>query len=128
MKSFHLFCVVLAGAPCWFAVSASAQVDLGEIADKAVQQSSLTVASSTPFHLKAKVFESTSPDSPYKAEIEEYWVSPNQWRREVHSEKFSQTMIVNGGKVFEQDTGDYYPLWLNQLVSAIDDPLPCCLS
>lgn len=29
-----------------------------------------------------------------------------------------------GTKVSEQDTGDYYPFWLRQLVTAVVDPLP----
>ncbi len=33
-------------------------------------------------------------------------------------------LIVNGDKVSEQNKGDYYPWWLNDLVTAIFDPLP----
>ena len=56
--------------------------------------------------------------------MEEYWVSPEKWRRTVQSAGFSQTLIVNGGKVSEKLTGDYYPFWLHDLVTALFDPLP----
>lgn len=37
---------------------------------------------------------------------------------------FSQTLIVNDERVSEEDTGDYFPWWLNDLVTAMTDPLP----
>jgi hypothetical protein len=37
---------------------------------------------------------------------------------------FSQTLIVNGDAVSEKDAGDYFPFWLNELVTAMVDPLP----
>ncbi|HET6936172.1 MAG TPA: hypothetical protein VFI72_15130, partial [Candidatus Angelobacter sp.] len=79
---------------------------------------------SAPFHLKATVTDKLNAASAYKAEIEEYWVSPEKWRRTVLSPGFSQTIIANGGKTSEQDTGDYYPFWLRDLVTALFDPLP----
>ena len=33
-------------------------------------------------------------------------------------------MIVSGEKVSEQNSGDYFPWWLNDLVTALFDPLP----
>jgi hypothetical protein len=32
-------------------------------------------------------------------------------------------MVVNGNKVLEQDSGDYFPWWLKDLVTAMFDPL-----
>jgi hypothetical protein len=58
----------------------------------------------------------------YHAEIEEYWVAPDKWRRSVKTNKFSQTLIVNGEKTSEQLTGDYYPNWLRTIVTAFFDP------
>ncbi len=52
------------------------------------------------------------------------WLSPEKWRRSIQSPDFSQTLIVNGDKISEQDTGDYYPFWLRELVTALVDPLP----
>lgn len=99
-------------------------VSLSRVASHAIEQSKLTIQGSVPFHLKASIVETTNPDSTYKAEIDEYWLSPEKWRRTIQSLGFSQTLIVNGDKLSEKDTGDYYPWWLNELVIAIFDPLP----
>jgi hypothetical protein len=99
-------------------------VPLVEVAQHAVDQSKLTSPGSSPFHLKATIVETTNPDSTYKGEVEEYWVSPEKWRRTISSPGFSQTLIVNGDQISEQDKGDYLPWWLNDLVTAMFDPLP----
>src|SRR5271163_3564508 len=99
-------------------------VPLAEVAQHAVDQSKLTSPSSEAFHLKATIVETTNPDSTYKGEVEEYWMSPVKWRRTIASPGFSQTLIVNGDQVSEQDKGDYLPWWLNDLVTAMFDPLP----
>jgi len=99
-------------------------VPLAEVAQHAVEQSGLTRPGSTPFHLKAKIVETTNPDSGYKAEIEEYWISAEKLRRTITSPEFSQTLVVNGDKVFEESKGDYFPWWLNTLTTAMVDPLP----
>lgn len=106
------------------AFAGAKNVPLGEVADHALRQSQLTLPGSRPFHLKATITESTNPDSDYKAEVEEYWVTPEKWKRTIQSPDFSQTIVVNGDKVFEQNSGDYYPWWLQNLVRAIFDPLP----
>lgn len=46
----------------------------------ALQQTTLTLPGSKPFHLKAEIIESTNPDSGYQGTFEEYWVSPEKWR------------------------------------------------
>lgn len=97
---------------------------VGVAAERAVQQSKLTLPGSRPFHLKATIAEANQPDSDYQAKIEEYWVSPTKWKRTIESSDFSQTLIVNGDLVAEKNTGDYFPLWLNKFVTAIFDPLP----
>ena len=99
-------------------------VSLGEAAEKAMQQSQLTLPGSSPFHLKAAIADVNGTHPEYKAEVEEYWVSPTTWRRTIHSKDFSQTLIVNNGKISENDSADYYPFWLHNLVTAIFDPLP----
>jgi hypothetical protein len=89
----------------------------------AVEQSQLTLKGSRPFHLKARVVEATNLDNDrYKAEIEEYWLAPDKWRRALKTSEFSQTLIVSGDKVSEQINGGYYPHWLNTIVNAIFDP------
>jgi hypothetical protein len=100
------------------------QIPLSDVADRAVNQSKLTLPGSPPFHLKAKIAEKDSPDSDFKADVELVWVSPEKWRRSIQSPDFSQTLVVNGDKISEQDTGDYYPFWLRELVTALVDPLP----
>src|SRR5438046_3739483 len=83
-------------------------VPLGKALDHALDQSALTGANAKPFHLKVHLFESTNPPSPYRADIEEYWVSPRQWRRSIETPEFKQTLIASGDQISEQNTGDYY--------------------
>ncbi len=100
------------------------KVSLGVLADQAVQQSKLILPGSKPFHLKATIVETTNPESSYHAQVEEYWVSPTKWKRTIESPHFSQTLVVNADAVSEKNTGDYFPFWLNELVTAMVDPLP----
>jgi len=97
--------------------------DLDDLPEKAIERSQITSPGSRPFVLRAKVLEATNPaNTKYNAEIEEYWVASNKWRRTVKTSDFSQTLIVNGEKTSEQLTGDYYPNWLRTIVAAIFDP------
>ena len=100
------------------------KISLSEAVDSAIRQSKLTPAGGKPFHLKAEIVETTNPSSEYQAKVEEYWLSPKTWRRTIVAPGFSQTLIVNGDQVSEKDTGDYFPWWLNDLVTAMMDPLP----
>jgi len=99
-------------------------ISLSDAAQHAIQQSQLTLPGSRPFHLKARVVESTNPASGYQAEIEVIWVSPDKWRRTITSPDFSQTLIANGDQRYEELKGDYYPLWLHTFVTALLDPIP----
>ncbi len=92
---------------------------VGEAVELAARRSQLTLPGSKPFHLKATIAELDSPDSDYKAEVEMYWVAPDRWRRTIKSPEFSQTMIVNGENMSEQNQGDYFPWWLNDFVVAM---------
>jgi hypothetical protein len=92
---------------------------VAERLELAARRSQITLPGSKPFHLKATIAEIDSPDSDYKAEIEMYWVAADRWRRTIKSPEFSQTMIVNGDKVSEQNQGDYFPRWLDDFVVAI---------
>ncbi len=122
MRTFAAFlaCVLASSA---FA-SGGEKLSLGESAEHAVQQSKITLPGSKPFHLKAEIIETTNPKSDYQAKVDEYWVSQNKWRRTIESPGFSQTLVVNGDKVLEQDKGAYLPWWLNDLITAMLDPLP----
>jgi len=94
-----------------------------DLPKKAAERSQITARGSHPFVLKAKVLEVTNPSNErYKAELEEYWVAPDKWRRTVKTSDFSETLVVNGGKTSEQLTGDYYPNWLRTIVAAMFDP------
>jgi len=94
-----------------------------EMAARAIQQSQITLPGSRPFHLKAEIIETTNPASPFQAKVQEYWISPDKWRRTIESPTFLQTLVVNGDKISEKDTGDYFPWWLNELITAMFDPL-----
>jgi len=117
-------------ASLWFFLAASAfasdgnTLSVGDAAERALQQSKLTLPGSKPFHLQAVIRETTGSNSDYQAKIEEYWVSPTEWKRTIESQEFSQTLVVNGDAVSEQDKGDYFPYWLKNFVTAMMDPLP----
>jgi hypothetical protein len=97
---------------------------LNDQAENAEKKSLLTANGNPPFHLKISITEPGNPQSARHAEIEESWLSPTKYRRTIQSPDFSQTLIVNGDAVSETNTGDYYPYWLHELVTAIFDPLP----
>ncbi len=97
---------------------------LGDAAERAMQQSQLTLPGSKPFHLQAVIRETTDPNSDYQAKIDEYWVSPTKWKRTIESQEFSQKLVVNGDAVSELDKEDYFPYWLKNFVTALLDPLP----
>jgi hypothetical protein len=118
--------VVVSLLPLGLSAPASGQdaIPLSQAIDNALLQSKLIQAGNKPFHLVGEIVETTNPSSEYHAKIEEYWESPDKWRRTIESPSFSQTLIVHGDRVSEKDTGDYFPWWLNDLVTAMVDPLP----
>lgn len=85
-------------------------------------QGTLIAPGGIPFHLKAEITEGRE-QSPVGT-VEMFWVSPDRWRRVIQSDEFKQTLIVNGDKVSEQDSDDYFPLGLRTLVTAMVDPWP----
>lgn len=87
-----------------------------------VTQSTLIAPGSVPFHLKATITQGRE-GSPY-AKVELYWMAPDRYKRTVDSSEFRQTLIVNGTKVFEQDSSVYFPRELRTLVTAMVDPKP----
>lgn len=99
-------------------------VPLGNALDYALQHGSLIGSNTKPFHLKVHVFESTNPQSDYRAEIEEFWVSDTQWRRSIDTPEFKQTIVSDHDQISEADSGDYYPLWLKGVLTALFDPVP----
>jgi hypothetical protein len=110
-------------SPIVFASFAAAGDSIADLQKKAIERSQITSSGSPPFVLKARVLEVTNPsNADYHAEIEEYWVAPDKWRRTVKTSSFSETLVVNGDKTSEQLTGDYFPNWLRTIVAAIFAP------
>jgi TonB family protein len=103
------------------AVAASDKPD--SLVAKATTISSLTGPKSKPFHLKVTVSEPENPTSPYTGTIEEYWRSGDDWSRSIKTANFQQSLVMKDRKRSEQNIGDYYPLWLQEFVTAITDPL-----
>lgn len=85
-------------------------------------QGALTAPGSEPFHLKASI--TAGHDSSPMAEVDMYWVAPDRWRRTIQSQDFSQTLIVNSDKVFDQHSKVYFPLGLATLTTVMVDPTP----
>jgi hypothetical protein len=116
-----LLCILLLAAPL---IAQERVITIGEAAENALRQSQLTRPGSAAFHLKAQISNTANPSSDYKAEVEEFWLSPEHWRRTIRSPQFSQTVVMDGDKLLEQNDADYYPFWLRNLVTALFDPLP----
>src|ERR1700739_4657558 len=88
-------------------------VPLGDALSKALEKSTLAEPGAKPFHIRVVISEPANPGSPYQGTIEEWWLSPNQWRREVTAKDgMRQTVVVDDGKKTERDKGEYFPLGL----------------
>lgn len=87
-----------------------------------VVQAWLTEPGSTPFYLQAVITERGDPSE--HIDVEMSWLGPDKWKRTIKSPEFSQTLIVNGEKVLEQDSADYMPLAIQVLTTAMVDPRP----
>jgi hypothetical protein len=114
--------LLVAGLGICPSVVSAHDIPSAELPKYAIEQSQLTLPGSRPFHLKAKVFESTDRDNDsHNAEIEEFWVAADKWRRTVKTANFSEVLIVSGDKTNEKVVGDYYPNWLRTLVNGLFD-------
>ena len=122
MRSTQALLLIVALFAC-FAASASDKPSLKDLPTQAIQRSQLTLPGSRPFHLKAEVYERTDRDNDsHNADIEEYWVAPDKWRRTVKTALFSETLVVNGDNANEKFDGEYYPNWLRTIVNGIFEP------
>jgi TonB family protein len=90
---------------------------------RAQKLSSLTVRDAKPFRIKVTISEPANPSSLYHAVIEESWLSKTRWTRTLIAPGLTQIVYVDGDKRIEQNTGDYYPIWLRSFVTAATDPL-----
>lgn len=97
-----------------------------DVIRKAVQRSTLDQPGTKPFHLHATLAPSKpeSNSSARTGEIEIWWKSPAEWRREVRSTDFRQIEIVNGSQTWQKNEGDYFPEWLRELAIALINPIP----
>lgn len=118
-RGFVLSMIVLLSPPFGFASDKK-----GDLPKRAIERSQLTLSGSQPFHLKAETVEATNLENDrYKATIEEYWLSPGKWRRTVKTADFSENLIINGADSREEMTGEYYPNWLETMVTALFNPV-----
>jgi hypothetical protein len=106
--------------------SPSGRADDVATVKKAVQKSTLAQPGTKPFHLKATLAPSRERDrdSGRTGEVEIWWASPTQWKREVRSPDFYQIAIVNGGQEWQKNDGDYFPEWLREVAIELIDPVP----
>ena len=117
--------VLIAGAILLSNIGMAQQmIPLEDAAKDAASHSTLAAAGGAPFHLKATISDEKTHDPRYDAEVEEWWQSPTIWRREFHSAAFSQTLIVNGRKVQEEDSGPVFPELLRNLTVELVDTVP----
>ncbi|MGP0018615.1 MAG: TonB family protein [Candidatus Sulfotelmatobacter sp.] len=89
-----------------------------------IHRSTLAEPGGKPFYLKATITDKDDAKSEFNGTVEEYWVSPTKWRRVIKLRDFSQTRIVNGDAIFEDNNGDYFPPHDEMLANEIVDPLP----
>lgn len=117
LKAFALIGTV------WILGSVALRADMSKDVRKAVERSRLAQPGTRPFHLKAEIAGSEQEPNE-TGEIEIWWQSPETWRREVRSPEFHQIQIVNGGRIWQKNEGEYFPEWLRNLAAEVVDPVP----
>jgi hypothetical protein len=100
--------------------------DVAARVKKAVEHITLDQPGTKPFHLKATLAPSLArdTDSGRTGEVEVWWSSPTQWKREVRSPAFHQIEIMNGGADWQKSEGDYFPEWLREIALELIRPIP----
>ncbi len=106
------------------AATGTNRVPVSKLLDQMIQRSTLVEPGGRPFYLKATIADKDDGKSEFNGKIEEFWLSPTKWRRVVKLRDFSQTLIVNGDLIYEENNGDYFPLHDEMLANEIVDPLP----
>jgi hypothetical protein len=104
-------------------IPSPAQISSDDALNHALEINTLTFSGS-PFHAVLEIRTEESKDSDIKGRIEVFWQDEQKYRLQVESPKFTQTLIVNHGRVFESDHGDFYPNWLRRFVTALLEPMP----
>jgi outer membrane biosynthesis protein TonB len=100
------------------------KIPVGKLLDEMIHRSTLAEPGGRPFYLKATIVDRDDNKSEFNGTVEEYWLSPTKWRRVIRLRDFSQTRIVNGDLIYEDNHGDYFPLHDEMLADEIVDPLP----
>jgi hypothetical protein len=120
MRSRSLFIVLFLSQ-----LSAAAnRIPVSKLLDQMIHRSTLAEPGGKPFYLKATITDKDDVKSEFNGTVEEYWVSPTKWRRVIKLRDFSQTRIVNGDAIYEDNNGEYFPLHDEMLANEIVDPLP----
>lgn len=93
---------------------------------QAAKRSTLNQQGTEPFHLRAELAPSFERDanSGRTGTIEIWWASPTQWKRDVRCPSFHQLAILNGGREWQHNDGDYFPEWLRETAVALVNPIP----
>lgn len=101
-----------------------------ELLQRALHESVL-VEGHQPFHLILELSPDTTPHAharPAPASmhgtVELFWSNRDHYRLVLTSPEFSQTRIIDGSRVEESDTGDFYPRWLDDFVRMLLSPTP----
>jgi len=100
--------------------------DLTKEVKKALERGTLDQSGTKPFHLRA-ILEPTferDKESGRTGDVEIWWVSPTQWKREVRSPEFHQIEIVDGVHDWQKNEGDYFPEWLREVAVELVKPVP----
>jgi hypothetical protein len=100
--------------------------NLSQQIKKAAERSTLDQPGTKPFHLKATLAPSfeRDKDSGRTGEVEIWWASPAQWRRELRSPQFHQIEIADGAHRWQKNEGDYFPEWLRETAIELIKPIP----
>jgi hypothetical protein len=96
------------------------KVDADTALQRGLKFSSLTF-DGKPFHARLEIGRAGDP---YSGSIEVWWTGPARYHEVMTSPLFSQTKTVDGDRVQEQDTGDYFPRWLENFELALLEPIP----
>jgi len=122
----RLKALILIGLATLCGAASTRAEDMSKSVREAVEKSRLNQPGTKPFHLKAVLAPSFERDkeSNRVGEVEIWWRSPEIWRREVRSPEFHQVQIVNGGKIWQKNEGEYFPEWLRNLAVELVDPVP----
>lgn len=106
------------------AVASANRIPVSKLLDQMIHRSTLAEPGGKPFYLKATITDRDDAKSEFNGTVEEYWQSPTKLRRVIKLRDFSQTRIVNGDMIYEDNNGDYFPLHDEMLANEIVDPLP----